>query len=109
MNYSHGHSRTTTGIAAHLAQEKNSSLGLIWHLLNPILMTVVLFTVFRNIERLREIDHYQLFILIGLIQYNFFINSTMRSSAYFLGSRSLILTLPFPFNCWCCVKPVSRG
>ncbi len=84
--------------ASFLAQEKNSSLGLIWHLLNPILMTVVLFTVFRNIERLREIDHYQLFILIGLIHYNFFINSTTRSSAYFLGSRSLILNTTVPLQ-----------
>jgi lipopolysaccharide transport system permease protein len=84
--------------ASFLAQEKNSSLGLIWHLLNPILMTVVLFTVFRNVERLREIEHYQLFILIGLIHYNFFINSTTRSSSYFLNSRSLILNTTVPLE-----------
>lgn len=84
--------------ASFLAQEKNSSLGLIWHLLNPILMTVVLFMVFRNIERLREIEHYQLFILIGLIHYNFFINSTTRSSSYFLSSRSLILNTTVPLE-----------
>ncbi len=84
--------------ASFLAQEKNSSLGLIWHLLNPILMTVVLFTVFKNVERLREIEHYQLFILIGLIHYNFFINSTTRSSSYFLNSRSLILNTTVPLE-----------
>ena len=84
--------------ASFLAQEKNSSLGLIWHLLNPILMTAVLFAVFRNVERLREIEHYQLFILIGLIHYNFFLNSTTRSSAYFLNSRSLILNTTVPLE-----------
>ena len=84
--------------ASFLAQEKNSSLGLIWHLLNPILMTAVLFAVFRNVERLREIEHYQLFILIGLIHYNFFLNSTTRCSAYFLGSRSLILNTTVPLE-----------
>ena len=84
--------------ASFLAQEKNSSLGLIWHLLNPILMTVVLFTVFRNVERLREIEHYQLFIWIGLIHYNFFINSTTRSSSFFLSSRSLILNTTVPLE-----------
>ncbi len=84
--------------ASFLAQEKNSSLGLIWHLLNPILMTVVLFTVFKNVERLREIEHYQLFILIGLIHYNFFINSTTRSSSFFLNSRSLILNTTVPLE-----------
>jgi len=84
--------------ASFLAQEKNSSLGLIWHLLNPILMTIVLFTVFRNIERLREIEHYQLFILIGLTHYNFFINSTTRSSTYFRNSRPLILNTTVPLE-----------
>jgi lipopolysaccharide transport system permease protein len=84
--------------ASFLAQEKNSSLGLIWHLLNPILMTAVLFTVFRNIERLREIEHFQLFILIGLIHYNFFLNSTTRSAGYFLNSRSLVLNTTVPLE-----------
>jgi lipopolysaccharide transport system permease protein len=84
--------------ASFLAQEKNSSLGLIWHLLNPILMTVVLFAVFSNVERLREIEHYQLFILIGLVHYNFFLNSTTRCSLYFLNSRSLILNTTVPLE-----------
>jgi lipopolysaccharide transport system permease protein len=84
--------------ATYLAQEKNSSLGLIWHLLNPLLMTAVLFLVFRRVELLGEIEHYQLFILVGLIHYNFFINSTTRSATYFLGSRSLILNTTVPLE-----------
>jgi lipopolysaccharide transport system permease protein len=84
--------------ASYLTQEKNSSLGLIWHLLNPILMAVVLFLVFRNIAQLRAIEHYQLFILIGLIHYNFFINSTTRCASYFLSSRSLILNTTVPLE-----------
>jgi len=39
-----------------------------------------------------------LFILIGLIHYNFFINSTTRSSSYFLNSRSLILNTTVPLE-----------
>jgi lipopolysaccharide transport system permease protein len=84
--------------ASFLAQEKNSSLGLIWHLLNPILMTAVLFGVFSNIDRLRAIEHYQLFILIGLIHFNFFINSTSNSSSHFQYSRSLILNTIVPLE-----------
>ena len=63
--------------ASYLAQEKNSALGLVWHLLNPLLMTAVLFLVFKRVEFLQGIEHYQLFILVGLIHYNFFINSTI--------------------------------
>ena len=84
--------------ASYLADEKNSSLGLIWHLLNPIFMTAVLFTVFRNVELLGEIENFQLFILIGLIHYNFFINSSQRASGYFLNSRSLILNTSVPLE-----------
>src|SRR5512134_1309687 len=51
--------------ATYLAQEKNSALGLVWHLLNPLLMTAVLFLVFRNVDFLRGIEHYQLYILVG--------------------------------------------
>jgi len=39
-----------------------------------------------------------LFILIGLVHYNFFINSTTRSSLNFLRSRSLILNTTVPLE-----------
>lgn len=84
--------------ASFLAQEKNSSLGLIWHLLNPVLMTAVLFMVFRNVQSLKEIEHYELFILVGLIHYNFFINTTTRASQNFLLSRSLVLNTTVPLE-----------
>jgi ABC-type polysaccharide/polyol phosphate export permease len=84
--------------ASFLSQEKNSTLGLIWHLLNPILMTAVLFLVFRETDRFSETENYGLFILIGVIHYNFFVNATSRSAAYFLRSRSLILNTTVPLE-----------
>lgn len=84
--------------ASYLAQEKNSALGLVWHLLNPLLMTAVLFLVFKRVQFLQGIEHYQLFILVGLIHYNFFINSTTRSATFFLMSRSLILNTTVPLE-----------
>ena len=84
--------------ATYLAQEKNSSLGLIWHLLNPLLMTAVLFLVFRRVQFMQGIDHYPLFILVGLIHYNFFINSTGRAATHFMNSRPLILNTTVPLE-----------
>jgi lipopolysaccharide transport system permease protein len=84
--------------ASYLAQEKNSALGLIWHLLNPLVMSAVLFVVFRNADFRGDSAHYELFILVGVIHYNFFINSTTRSSANFLLSRSLILNTTLPLE-----------
>src|SRR5215472_13644765 len=62
--------------AAFLAQEKHSALGMLWHLLNPLLTTVVLYAVFSNIMRANQVAHYPLFILAGLIQFNFFAHAT---------------------------------
>ena len=84
--------------ASYLAQEKNSTLGLVWHLLNPLLMTAVLFLVFRRVQFLQGIENYPLFILVGLIHYNFFINSTLRSATHFLNSRSLVLNTTVPLE-----------
>jgi len=84
--------------ASYLQAEKNSSLGVIWHLLNPLFMTAVLFMVFRNVKLLGDIEHFQLFILIGLIHFNFFVNSTQRCASYFLSSRSLILNTTVPLE-----------
>ena len=99
MNWRHfGYMLYQTTRASYLAEEKNSSLGLIWHLLNPLLMTAVLFLVFRRVQFLQEIEHYPLFILVGLIHYNFFINSTSRSAQNFLNSRSLILNTTVPLE-----------
>ncbi|MGD2129249.1 MAG: ABC transporter permease [Lysobacterales bacterium] len=84
--------------ATYLAQEKNSALGLVWHLLNPLVMTAVLFVVFRNAPFRGDNPNYELFILVGVVHFNFFINTTTRSSANFLMSRSLILNTTVPLE-----------
>jgi lipopolysaccharide transport system permease protein len=84
--------------ASYLVQEKNSSLGLVWHLLNPVVMAAVLFAVFRGIEPFNQVEHYPLFILVGVIHYNFFINTTTRCAVNFQGSRSLILNTTVPLE-----------
>ena len=99
MNWRHfAYMLYQTTRATYLAQEKNSSLGMIWHLLNPLLMTAVLFLVFRRVQFLQGIEHYSLFILVGLIHFNFFINATQRSATNFLTSRPLILNTTVPLE-----------
>lgn len=84
--------------ASFLSEEKNSSLGLIWHLINPILLTVVLYLVFRETERFGASENYLLFIMIGLVHYNFFANSTKRAAVYFQKSRTLVLNTRVPLE-----------
>jgi len=79
-----------------LAQEKNSALGLLWHLLNPLATTLVLFAVFSHVKLFRGIEHYPLYILIGVVQFNFFSQATSRAAQGMLMARPLILNTTVP-------------
>ncbi|MGH7806574.1 MAG: hypothetical protein ACRENT_00605, partial [Thermodesulfobacteriota bacterium] len=47
--------------------------GFLWGLLNPLVMLIILFSLFST--RLgKGIDHYSIYLLIGVIQYTHFSN-----------------------------------
>lgn len=74
---------------------KNSVLGILWSLLNPLLMMLVftmVFSVFRN-EGIRQ---YPVFILVGLMPWNFFSGSIVGGANSILGNTSLIKKVYFP-------------
>ena len=81
-----------------LAQEKNSALGMLWHLLNPLAMSAVIYVVFSNIPRFGEIKHFPLYILTGLIHFNFFTHATTHAAEGMLNSRSLVLNTTVPLE-----------
>lgn len=49
---------------------KNSVLGFFWTLLEPLLMLLVLYVVFSHLMRV-QVEHYQLFLLLGIVLWNF--------------------------------------
>jgi ABC-type polysaccharide/polyol phosphate export permease len=83
---------------AFLAQEKNSALGVIWHLLNPLAMTLVLYGVFSQVRLLNSIPDFGLFILVGVIHFNFFANTTTHTAQGIINSRNLILNSTVPLE-----------
>src|SRR6516162_1227707 len=59
----------------YAVRDQNSVLGLLWSFLNPLLMMAVLFAYFR-LNAGRDVKHYAIFLLLGMIHYTHFSNST---------------------------------
>ncbi len=74
---------------------KNSVLGYFWSLLEPLLMFAVLYIVFSNLMRV-QVEHYQLFLLQGIIMWSFFTRSTSASLMAIAGKAQLVKKVYFP-------------
>jgi len=74
---------------------KNSVLGYFWSLLEPLLMLVVLYVVFSNLMRI-QVEYYQLFLLLGIITWNFFSRATSMGLSAILGRPSMVQKIYFP-------------
>jgi lipopolysaccharide transport system permease protein len=74
---------------------RNSVLGFIWCLGNPLLMMVV-FTVVFTVLMPNDIPHYSIFILCALLPWNYFNTSIMGSIDSIVGNAHLIKKVYFP-------------
>jgi lipopolysaccharide transport system permease protein len=74
---------------------KNSILGFLWSLIEPLLILTVLYIVFTNLMQV-NVKHYQLFLLIGIISWNMLTRGTTMSLNSILGKPSLVKKVYFP-------------
>lgn len=74
---------------------KNSVIGYLWSLLNPLLMLVTLYIVFSKVMHL-DIEYYQLFLLLGIILWNFISDATNASIDSLASKGNLIRKVKFP-------------
>jgi len=74
---------------------KNSVLGYFWSLLEPLLMLGVLYIVFSNLMKV-QVEHYQLFLLQGIIMWSFFTRSTSASLLAIAGKPQMVKKVYFP-------------
>lgn len=75
---------------------KNSILGIAWSWLNPLLMMVVYTIFFTILMRNSDFPHYPVFLLCGLLPWNFFSESVMAATASVVGNAHLIKKVYFP-------------
>lgn len=68
---------------------RGSILGIIWTVLNPLLMMIVLTIVFSNVFRF-ETGNYPLYLMTGQVLFNFFSEATSLSMMSIIANASLI-------------------
>ena len=74
---------------------KNSALGIIWSLIEPLLLLGVLFLVFSTMFRF-EIPNFPIYLLLGIITWNFFKNGTTLALNSLTNRAPLITQIYFP-------------
>lgn len=77
-------------------RNEGSYAGILWYLLNPFFSFFLLFFIFN--DRLgSDIKNYPLYLLVGIIMFNFFQNSTTEASKLIvLDHNHLIKSVNFP-------------
>jgi len=75
---------------------KNSALGIIWSLLNPLGMMIVFTVVFTILIPNNSIDRFPIFVMCGLLPWNWFSGSVVGSIYSVVGSSALVKKVYFP-------------
>ena len=75
---------------------KNSLLGVAWSWLNPLLMMVVYTVFFTVFLRNADIPRYPVFVMTGLLSWNFFSDSIVSVTGCIVGNAHLIKKVYFP-------------
>jgi len=81
---------------------RRSALGILWSVLNPLLMMVVLYVVFSTIFHMTHIPRgnieisFAVYLLTGQLVYNFFSEATQTAMSSVLGSAPLIKKVYIP-------------
>jgi ABC-type polysaccharide/polyol phosphate export permease len=82
-------------ISQHKLKDQSTFFGFLWSFLNPLFMVGVLFAFFHT--RLgEEVDHYGIYLLLGLVQYTHFANTTSGTMRVLLTMKSLTKEAVFP-------------
>jgi len=76
---------------------QGSALGYAWSLLRPLLIFVILYIVFVNFLKLGEdVPHFPVYLLLGIVIWNFFNEMTVQSTTSIVGRGDLIRKISIP-------------
>src|SRR3981081_1309190 len=76
---------------------QNSALGYAWSLLRPLLLFLILYVVFVRFLKLGTgVEHYPVYLLLGIVIWNFFTEMTVQSLGSIVARGDLIRKIRIP-------------
>jgi ABC-2 type transport system permease protein len=73
-----------------------SALGYAWSLLRPLLVFGVLYLVFAKVLRIGLVQNYPIYLLSGLVLWNYFLEATTSAAVSLVARRDILGRLRFP-------------
>lgn len=87
---------------------QGSALGYAWSLLRPMFLFAILYLVFAVVFKLGDsIPNYPIYLLLGIVLWNFFLEITSQSLGSIVGRGDLIRKISIPR--WLIIASVSIG
>ena len=81
-----------------------SYLGILWSVLNPLLMMIVMSAIFSTMFR-RSIENYPIYYLTGNIIYQLFSTATSTTMTVLVDNKQMLMKVKFPMQ----IFPLSRS
>ncbi len=75
---------------------KGSALGVLWYLINPLVLMGAYALVFSVLLRVADIPDYPLFLLVGLIVWVFFAQALLAAAPSLVQNAALVRKVRFP-------------
>lgn len=75
---------------------RNMSLGIVWSVMNPLVMLGVLVFIFQYVFPNKDIPYFPIFILLGLLGFNFFSLCVSSATSCIIDNAPLVKKTIFP-------------
>lgn len=81
------------------AQNQDTMLGQLWHLLNPLFLILIYWFIFGyilGVQGRRGVENYLPFLIVGVITYNYTRSSIQTGARMIVKNRKLVQSINFP-------------